>query len=137
MLRIFTVVTVNVIKYNSKVTILPISDVVYPNNVIIKYSVENKTNVTVTIDGLSSDKITITNDTITVTGLDAGQYTITVINNESSLYYESNATQTFNVNKQATSIAADAIATTYNINKDLVIIVKNQNYHKNFSTNFS
>ena len=27
----------------------------------------------------------------TVTGLDAGQYTITVINNESSLYYESNA----------------------------------------------
>ena len=41
----FAVVTVNVIKYNSKVTILPISDVVYPNNVIIKYSVENKTNV--------------------------------------------------------------------------------------------
>jgi len=120
-------ITVNVIKYDSKVTIPPIVDVVYGNTVTIKYSVENKTNVTVTIDGVSSDKIIITNDTITVIGLDAGKYTIAVINNESSLYYGSNATQTFNVNKQTTSIAADAIATTYNINKDLVITLKDSN----------
>ena len=120
-------ITVNVIKYDSKVTISPIADVVYGNTVTIKYSVENKTNVTVTIDGVSSDKITITNDTITVIGLDAGKYTIAVINNESSLYHGSNAAQTFNVNKQTTSIAADAIATTYNINKDLVITLKDGN----------
>lgn len=99
-------INVDVIKYDSKVTIDPIVDVVYPNNVTIKYSIENKINVTVTIDGVSDDKIIITNDTITVIGLDTGEYTITVINNESSIYHKSNDTKTFTVNKQATSITA-------------------------------
>ena len=120
-------IIVNVIKYDSKVTISPINDTVYPNNVTIEYSVENKTNVTVTIDGVSDDKIIITNDTITVIGLDAGEYTITIINNESSIYHKSNDTKTFTVNKQATSITASDVSTTYNINKDLVITLKDSN----------
>ena len=117
-------ITVNVIKYDSKVTISPINDTVYPNNVTIKYSVENKTNVTVTVDGVSGDKIIITNDTITVIGLDAGNYTITILNNESDLYYNSSDTKSFTVNKLATSISAADVSTTYNINKDLVITLK-------------
>ena len=82
-------ITVKVIKYDSKVTISQINDTVYPNNVTITYTIENKTNVTVTIDGVSDDKINITNDTITVIGLDAGEYTITIINNESRIYHKS------------------------------------------------
>ena len=117
-------INVDVIKYDSKVTIEPINSTVYPNNVTIKYSIENKTNVTVTIDGVSDDKIIITNDTITVIGLDAGEYTIVVINNESSIYHKSNDTKTFTVNKQATSITAADVSTTYNINKELVITLK-------------
>jgi len=120
-------ITVNVIKYDSKVTISPINDTVYSNNVTIKYAIENKTNVTVTIDGVSDDKISITNDTITVIGLDAGEYTITIINNESSIYHKSNDTKTFTVNKQATSITAADVSTTYNINKELVITLKDAN----------
>ena len=120
-------INVKVIKYDSKVTIDPIVDVVYPNNVTIKYSIENKTNVTVTIDGVSDDKIIITKDTITVIGLDAGEYTITVINNESRIYHKSNDTKTFTVNKQATGITSADVSTTYNINKDLVITLKDAN----------
>ena len=117
-------ITVNVLKYDSKVTISPINDTVYPNNVTIKYSVENKTNVTVTVDGRSSDKIIITNDTITLVGFDAGNYTITVLNNESDLYYKSSDTKSFTVNKLATDISAMDVSTTYNINKNLVITLK-------------
>ena len=117
-------INVKVIKYDSKVTIEPINNTVYPNNVTIKYSIENKTNVTVTIDGVSDNKINITNDTITVIGLDAGEYTITIINNESRIYHQSNDTKTFTVNKQATSITAADVSTTYNINKNLVITLK-------------
>ncbi|MBE6496182.1 MAG: hypothetical protein E7Z78_07020 [Methanobrevibacter thaueri] len=120
-------INVDVIKYDSKVTIEPINNTVYPNNVTIKYSIENKTNVTVTIDGVSDDKIIITNDTITVIGLDAGEYTITIINNESRIYHQSNDTKTFTVNKQATSITGADVSTTYNINKDLVITLKDSN----------
>ena len=120
-------INVDVIKYDSKVTIEPINSTVYPNNVTIKYSIENKTNVTVTIDGVSDDKIIITNDTITVIGLDAGEYTIVVINNESSIYHKSNDTKKFTVNKQATSITGADVSTTYNINKDLVITLKDAN----------
>ena len=120
-------ITVNVIKYDSKVTISPINDTVYPNNVTIKYSVENKTNVTVTVDGVSGDKIIITNDSITVIGLDAGNYTITILNNESDLYYNSSDTKSFTVNKLATSISAADVSTTYNINRDLVITLKDAN----------
>jgi len=117
-------ITVKVIKYDSKVTIAQINDTVYPNNVTITYTIENKTNVTVSIDGVSDDKIIITNDTITVIGLDAGEYTITIINNESRIYHQSNDTKTFSVNKQATSITGADVSTTYNINKDLVITLK-------------
>ena len=120
-------ITVKVIKYDSKVTIEPINNTVYPNNVTIKYTIENKTNVTVTIDGVSDDKISITNDTITVIGLDAGEYTITIINNESRIYHQSNDTKTFTVKKQATSITGADVSTTYNINKDLVITLKDAN----------
>ena len=120
-------ITVNVIKYDSKVTISPINDTVYSNNVTIEYSIENRTNVIVTINGVSSDKIVITNDTITVIGLDAGEYTITILNNESNLYHKSNDTKTFTVNKQATSITGSDVSTTYNINKDLVITLKDSN----------
>ena len=120
-------IKVTVIKYDSKVIISPIADVIYPNNVTITYTIENKTNVTVTIDGVSDDKISITNDTITVIGLDAGEYTITIINNESRIYHQSNDTKTFTVNKQATSITAADVSTTYNINKELVITLKDSN----------
>ena len=120
-------INVDVIKYDSKVTIEPINSTVYPNNVTITYTIENKTNVTVTIDGVSNDKIIIANDTITVIGLDAGEYTIVVINNESRIYHKSNDTKTFTVNKQATSITAADVSIIYNINKDLVITLKDAN----------
>ena len=117
-------ITVNVNKYGSKVTISPIEDVVYPNNVTIKYGIENRTNVTVSIDGVSDDKIIITNDTITVIGLNAGEYTITILNNENSTHSKSSDAKNFIVNKQKTSIVASGVTATYNKNKVIVITLK-------------
>ena len=111
--------TVN--KYQSKVTISEITAVVYPNNVTIKYSVENRTNVTVTVDGVSNDRIIIENDAITVIGLDAGNHTIRIANNESNLYYASAVAQEFNIIRNSSKIVAPAISATYNVNKNLVI----------------
>ena len=118
-------ITVN--KYSSKVTISEITSVIYPNNVTIKYTVENRTNVTVTVDGVSKDKIIVTNDTVTVIGLDAGNYTVRIVNNESSLYYESVVAQEFTVNRTTSKIAASGITATYNINKNLVITLTDAN----------
>ena len=43
------------------------------------------------------------------------------------LYHQSNDTKTFTVNKQATSITGADVSTTYNINKELVITLKDSN----------
>ena len=117
--------TVN--KYESKVAISEITAVVYPNNVTIRYSVENRTNVTVTVDGVSQDKIIVENDTITVIGLDAGKYTIRIANNESDLYHGSGDAQNFTVNMNPSKIAASNISATYNINKNLLITLTDAN----------
>ncbi len=118
-------ITVN--KYSSKLTIYEFTNVVYPNNVTIKYSIENRTNVTVTVDGVSSDKIIITNDTITLIGLDAGNHTIRIVNNESDLYNGFDFAQEFAIGRNSSKIAASAITATYNINKNLVITLTDVN----------
>ena len=97
----FGSITIN--KYDSKVTISPIASIDYGNNVTIKYSIENRTNINVTIDGVSYDKI-INGDTITVIFPDAGNYNITIINNENYLYKSSNDTKSFTVNKVKSSL---------------------------------
>ena len=112
---------IEVIQYNSKVTIQPISDVEYGKNVTVSYSVENRTTVSVKIEGISDDKIIITDDAITVVGLGAGKYAITIINNGNNIYDASNDTQTFTVSKVATRIAATGVSATYNVAKDMVI----------------
>ena len=116
-----------VYKSESNVTISEITAVVYPNNVTIRYSVENRTNVTVTVDGVSQDKIIVENDTITVIGLDAGKYTIRIANNESDLYHGSGDAQNFTVNMNPSKIAASNISATYNINKNLLITLTDDN----------
>ena len=118
-------ITVN--KYESNVTISEIAAVVYPNNVTVKYSVENRTNVTVTVDGVSADKIVVSNDTVTLIGLDGGKYTIRIANNESNLYYGSVGVQEFTIIRNSSKIAASDITATYNINKDLVITLTDVN----------
>ena len=69
--------------------------------------------------------IVVVNDTtITVSGLNAGNYTLTVTTITDANHNNVTKNATITVNKAKTQLTADAITTTYNINKDLVITLK-------------
>ena len=60
-------------------------------------------------------------------GLDAKTYTARIVFSGDDNYKKSNAEATVIVNKDDTQLSADAITTTYNINKYLVISLKDSN----------
>ena len=100
-------ITVNVVKYDSKVTIMPISDVAWGDNVTIRYSIENRTDVSVVIDGVTAARIITADGSITIIGLEEGNWIITVLNSESDLYYASEDVLTFNVTKPESDNSTD------------------------------
>ena len=114
-----TTVTVTVSKAGSEVTIEPIDNVVYGEDVTVKYSIENRTdNVSVIVENgegsqVSDDNIIITDDTVTVTGLDAGDYKITIVNNADYKIKESNASAMFSVSKFSPTLSLDVSDITY------------------------
>ena len=71
--------------------------------------------------------VNVTNNTITVSGLDAGTYTLAVTTIADENYNNITRNATITVNKLKTQLATTAITTTYNINKDLVITLKDTN----------
>ena len=58
---------------------------------------------------------------VPVKGLPASTYDVKVIFMENNNYKGSNATATVTINKDSTSLMAEAVAATYNVNKDLVV----------------
>ena len=106
----------NVNKYNSSVTIDQISSVFVNQNVIVEFSVENRTNVLFIVK--NEDGIVVLNDNaisdmIVLPVLGAGKYTITIINAENGNYYESKASAEFTVEKYGSSITIEPISTVY------------------------
>ena len=76
----------------------------------------NATGINASVIGQPKAIVNVVNNTITVSGLDAGTYTLNVT-----------TIATITVNKIKTQITADAITTTYNVNKYLVITLKDAN----------
>lgn len=71
--------------------------------------------------------VTVNGTNITVSGLDAGTYTLTVTTIPDDNHNPVTVNATVTVNKLSTNIAVADVSTTYTINKDLVITLKDGN----------
>jgi len=87
----------------------------------------NATGINVTVIGQPKAIVNVVNNTITVSGLDAGTYTLNVTTIVDDNHNPVTQIATITVNKIKTQITADAITTTYNVNKYLVITLKDVN----------
>ena len=107
-------------KTNTTVSITPISDVKVGEEVTINYTTNSNGTVTIKVNGQP-----IAGNTFTPTT--AGTYNVIVEVAENDYYTAGSNETTFNVEKLATQITASPVTTTYNVGKNLVITVKDEN----------
>ena len=118
-----------------KVTVNKVDSTLTVNNMTFDYKSTGSANVSFTgATGINASvvnqpkaTVNVNNSTITVSGLDAGTYTLTVTTIADANHTAVTKTATITVNKLKTQTAASAVTTTYNINKDLVITLKDSN----------
>ena len=100
------------------IVINPIDAVTYPADVVVEYTVENKTTVSVVVrdgeDNEITDGVDVSVDgTVTISGLGAGDYSITITNAKEGNFDESSATAEFTVSKLSTSLSASDLEMKY------------------------
>ena len=118
-----------------KLTINKANSTLTINNVTFDYNTNGSTTVSYTnASGVNAsvvgqpNAIVVVNDTtITVSGLNAGNYTLTVTTITDANHNNVTKNATITVNKAKTQLTANAITATYNVNKDLVITLKDAN----------
>ena len=114
-------------KANSTLTINDNVTFDYNTNGSTTVSFTNASGVNASVVG-QPDAIVVVNDTIiTVSGLNAGNYTLTVTTITDANHNNVTKNATITVNKAKTQLTGNAITTTYNIDKDLVITLKDAN----------
>ena len=99
--------TINVVQAESKVTIDPIDNVIYGEDVYITYTVENQTDVVITVydnTGEISPEMETVDGIIVIKGLKPGDYQIMIENKESDEYKYSSEMGYFTVAKAASSV---------------------------------
>ena len=113
-------------------TVNKVDSILNVDDVVLDYG--TSANVTVTIEGatgiiakINDKEAVVENSTISIPVLDVGTYTLTVTAIADSNHNNITKNVTITVNKAKTQLTADAITTTYNINKDLVITLKDAN----------
>ena len=97
----------SVVKANTSISITPISDVVYNNEINVEMNIVNLTTVNLTVtdmDGNVAFNVITTSGSIVIPALPAGTYNITAINNENDNYAENSDSIIFNVLKANSSI---------------------------------
>ena len=124
-------------KFDSKVTINPITAVYYGENITVNVTVENRTTASYEIKDSNGNIVQsgiLKEDSLTVEGLKIDSYTITITNDESYNYRPSQASAGFTVIKYKTVLTAPAVTTVYNSGKYLVATLKDEkgNALKNF-----
>ena len=87
-------------------------------------SVTGAETVNATVVGQSDAVVKVNGTNITVSGLNAGTYTITVTTIPDANHNPVTENATITVNKLKTELAGAAVTATYNVNKDLVITLK-------------
>jgi len=119
----------NNVTKNATITVNKVNATLTVDDVVLDYG-ETK-NITVTAEGatgivarIGESAVNVTGFVISIPALDAGTYalTVTAIGDKNHNNITKNATIT--VNKLKTELTGNAITTTYNINKDLVITLK-------------
>ena len=91
-----------ILKANSSVSINPINDIVYGNNLSIQFAVANKNYLNVTVYNESNDivyTVITKNNAVSIYSLPVGKYNVTVVNLENENIAESCNFTTFNVLK--------------------------------------
>ena len=117
---------------NVTLSVNKIDSILLVNNTVMDYG--TPINVTVITDGvigiiatIDGKNLTVNGNTIIIPILDVGNYTLFVTAVGDDNHYNVTKNVTLSVNKVKTQITADAIITTYNIDKDLVITLKDSN----------
>ena len=95
--------TFKVNKYSTSVVINPITNVTYKSEVVVDFTVENRTNINVIITNVLTGETktfyNISGSEFRINNLVASTYNITIINSENEMYASSNASALFNVAK--------------------------------------
>ena len=116
-------VNITVNKVNSTLTV---SDIVfdYGSSGSTVVSLAGADGVNATVVGQPKAVVKVNGTNITVSDLDAGTYTLTVTAIADKNHNNITKNATITVNKLKTELTGNAITTTYNVNKDLVITLK-------------
>ena len=109
--------TFNVEKINTTVVIDPIVDAVLGKEVLINFTTNSNGTATIKVNGVPINSATFTPTQV-------GTYNVTVDIAENDYYTAGSAETNFTVEKLASSITADAVSTTYTVDKFLVISLK-------------
>ena len=119
--------TLTVNKANSTLTINDNVTFDYNTNGSTTVSYTHATGVNASVVGQPNAIVVVNDTTITVSGLNAGNYTLTVTTITDANHNNVTKNATITVNKAKTQLTANAITATYNVNKDLVITLKDAN----------
>ena len=119
----------NVAINNGTITINKVNSTITLDDIVLDYG-ETK-NVTVTTTGatgitakIGESEVKVDGFVISIPALDAGTYTLTVTTIADNNHNNVTKNATITVNKLKTELTGNAITTTYNVNKDLVITLK-------------
>lgn len=122
----------NAVTENATITVRKLNSTLTVNNVTFDYKSIGST--TVTFTGATGVKATVLNQyqanvtvngtNITISNLNAGKYTLQVTTIAEDNYNPVTKTASITVNKLKTTLNAKSIATVYNVNKNLVITLK-------------
>jgi len=115
--------TITVRKVNSTLTVTDIT-FDYKTKGIATVTFTGATGVKATVINQGQANVTVNGTNITVSNLNAGKYTLQVTTIAEDNYNPITKTASITVNKLKTTLNAKSIATVYNVNKNLVITLK-------------
>ena len=99
----------------------------YDTNGSTTVSFTNASGVNASVVGQPNAIVVVNDTTITVSGLNVGNYILTVTTITDANHNNVTKNATITVNKAKTQLTGNAITTTYNIDKNLVITLKDAN----------
>ncbi|WP_296800577.1 Ig-like domain-containing protein [uncultured Methanobrevibacter sp.] len=122
----------NAVTENATITVRKLNSTLTVNNVTFDYKSIGSTTVTFTgATGVNATvlnqyqaNVTVNGTNITISNLNAGKYTLQVTTIAEDNYNPVTKTASITVNKLKTTLNAKSIATVYNVNKNLVITLK-------------
>lgn len=122
----------NAVTENATITVRKLNSTLTVNNVTFDYksigfiavTFTGATGVNATVLNQYQANVTVNGTNITISNLNAGKYTLQVTTIAEENYNPITKTASITVNKLKTALNAKSIATVYNVNKNLVITLK-------------